>query len=272
MRKLFCEISPLTYKISKYKEILLRSVKDSFNICTSFAKTKVSQNLPILVYKHSSLIRRKLGDVAPVLQENKAKNLALVVPCVSGVIIKPGEVFSFWKLTGHCTARKGFLPGLTIVNGKPQSGTGGGICQFTNLLHWMVLHSPLDVIEHHHHNGVDLFPDYGRKVPFGVGTSIAYNKLDYRLKNNTGSIFQFIIYITGEHLYGELRADAEQAYTYRVTEEEAYFERKEEKWYRNNKIYRSVIDKSTGKVVHTELLLTNHALVMYDEKYIRNAM
>ncbi len=33
------------------------------------------------------------------------------------------------------------------------------MCQFTNLLHWMALHSPLTVTEHHRHSGLDLFPD-----------------------------------------------------------------------------------------------------------------
>jgi vancomycin resistance protein VanW len=29
---------------------------------------------------------------------------------------------------------------------------GGGLCQFTNLLHWVALHSPLEIAEHHHHD------------------------------------------------------------------------------------------------------------------------
>ena len=78
-RKLFCEISPITYKISMEKEILLRKMKDIFSN-NKFAKEINQQKLPITIYKHNSLIRRKLGNVNMQLQENKAKNLSLASP------------------------------------------------------------------------------------------------------------------------------------------------------------------------------------------------
>lgn len=102
---------------------------------------------------------------------------------------------------------KGYRTGLTIANETPSSGIGGGMCQMTNLIHWMILHTPLEIIEHHHHDGFDLFPDFNRQVPFGTGTSIVYNYLDYRFKNNTDQTFQLIIYVTDTHLCGELRAE-----------------------------------------------------------------
>ena len=46
----------------------------------------------------------------------------------------------------------------------------------------------ITAIEHHHHDALDLFPDYNRQIPFGTGTSIAYNYLDYRFKNTTNKV------------------------------------------------------------------------------------
>lgn len=109
------------------------------------------------------------------LQENKATNLAIAAPKVSHIVIRPKEVFSFWSLVGSCSEKKGYKEGLIIKSGAPDKDIGGGMCQFTNLIHWLILHTPLKVVEYHHHDGVDLFPDYGRQVPFGVGTSIMYN-------------------------------------------------------------------------------------------------
>ena len=77
-RKLFCEISPLTYKISTQKEILKRNIKDLFSF--KFAKEKSNQKLPVVIYKHNSLIRRQLGNVDQQLQENKAINLSIATP------------------------------------------------------------------------------------------------------------------------------------------------------------------------------------------------
>lgn len=91
-RKLFCQISPLAYKISVFKCQKLRSIKDIFSK-THFAKDKQKEPLAVLVYAHNSLIRRKLGDVNMQLQENKAINLSLVAPKVTNVLIKPGADF-----------------------------------------------------------------------------------------------------------------------------------------------------------------------------------
>lgn len=77
-RKLFCELSPFTYRLSMEKEILKRHLKD-LCIRTSFTKERTSDSLPTLVYRHTSLIRRRLGNVDRQLQENKATNLSLAV-------------------------------------------------------------------------------------------------------------------------------------------------------------------------------------------------
>ena len=212
-RKLFCEISPLTYKISMEKEILVRHIKDIFSN-NKLSNNKIEDKLPVVIYKHNSLIRRKLGNINMELQENKAKNLSLAAPKLNGIIIKPGETFSFWNLVGRCLEKEGYKEGLTIAKGKPSSGIGGGMCQLTNLIHWMILHSDMEIIEHHHHDQIDLFPDYKRVIPFGTGTSIVYNYLDYRFKNTTNLTYQLIIYVTDEYLCGELRSNNNQESKY----------------------------------------------------------
>lgn len=262
-RKLFCEISPLTYKISTAKCIFLRFLKDAFSK-EKFALKKQSELLPVTVYKHNSLIRRKLGNTDIILQENKAVNLALTAPKVSGIVINPGETFSFWKLAGNPSEKNGYKTGLVIAKGNPSEGVGGGMCQFTNLLHWMVLHSPLEITEHHHHEGVDLFPDFNRQVPFGTGTSILYNYKDYRFKNTTNQPFQIIVYTTEEYLCGELRSTEPLDKSYHIKAENEYFSKEKGTVYRNGEIYRTVIDKKSGNIIEKTLIKTNHAKVMYD--------
>ncbi len=262
-RKLFCEISPFTYKISVLK---CRTIKRIKNVLSGqrFAKKKSDERLPVEIYKHSSLIRRTLGNVDKELQDNKAVNLSIAAPKVDGIIIKPGEVFSFWKLVGATTKGKGYKDGLTISNAQTSRGIGGGMCQFTNLIHWMVLHSPLEIVEHHHHDGFDLFPDFNRKVPFGTGTSIVYNYLDYRFKNNTDAEFQLIVYVTDTHLCGELRADREIDFEYKIEAEDECFVREGDTVYRRGRVYREVVDKVSGSLIKKELLRENNAKVLYD--------
>ena len=265
-RKLFCEISPVAYKISIRKGIIVRHIKNLFS--PAIAREKSPQKLPYLVYSSNSLIRRQLGNVDHKLQENKAVNLSIAAPKVSGILIKPDQEFSFWALVGACTLRKGYKEGLIIQSGKTGKGVGGGMCQFTNLIHWLVLHSPLTITEHHHHDGIDLFPDFGRVVPFGTGTAIMYNYLDYRFKNTTDAAYQLIVYTTAEYLCGEIRCDQPLPVSYHINTEDEFFSREEDGIYRNSKIYRSCIDKKTGNLICKECIKVNHAKVMYDESFI----
>ncbi|MCA5014153.1 MULTISPECIES: VanW family protein [unclassified Enterococcus] len=262
-RKLFSELSPLTYEISIQKNILQRKLQD-FIVAEPLAQTKQHALLPVSVYKHTSLIRRKLGNTDLTLQENKATNLRIAAPKVSNILIRPNETFSFWHLVGKCSESKGYKNGVTIFNDTVRPGLGGGLCQFTNLIHWIVLHSPLEITEHHHHDGLDLFPDYGRKIPFGTGTSIVYNYLDYRFKNNTENTYQLVISLSDTHLNGELRSDNEQAYSYHIHAENEYFSRENGDVFRNGQIFRKCIDKRTGNVLEKRLIKNNHARVMYD--------
>lgn len=267
-RKLFCELCPLFYEISVKKESLKRYIKRIVDN-NKYASEKGEGKLPVLLYSHNSLIRRKLGNVDIQLQENKATNLKLSAPKVNGILIKPGQTFSFWKTVECCSKKKGYLEGLTIKNGSPSKGIGGGMCQFTNLIHWMVLHSPLEIIEYHHHNEFDLFPDFNRVIPFGTGTSIVFNYLDYCFKNNTENTYQLITYVTDKHLCGELRALNKEAKSYHIIEKDLYFSEEDGIYYRNNKIYRKVVDKVTGNIIKEELIMSNHSEVLYDSKFIK---
>ena len=266
-RKLFCEISPLCYEISVFKCCMLRRLRDLFSK-EHFCRKRSAELFPVVIYKHKSLIRRQLGDVDMTLQNNKAVNLSLAAPKISGVLIQPGETFSLWHLVDKTSSHKGYKEGLMIKRGKPDRGIGGGLCQLSNLIHWIILHTPLEITEHHHHDDVDLFPDFGRQVPFGVGTSISYNYLDYRFVNNTEQTFQLIVYTDEKYLNAELRAEKPLRVKYHIECRNEHFTQENGIWYRNSEVWRQCVDKASGKVIKEKLIKTNHAQVMYDEKYI----
>ncbi len=265
--KRFSQWSPLTYRIAVEKNIAQRKMKDALS-GVKFAKIRDKTPLPHLIYSHNSLIRRTLGQVDMRLQDNKAISLGLAAPWVDGILIRPGETFSFWQLVGRCTAKRGFLPGMVLQNGVPGESVGGGMCQFSNLLHWMALHSDLTIAERHHHDDYDLFPDFGRQVPFGVGTSILYNYLDYRLRNDTGDTYQFLVHSDGQYLRGELRCTRTPGHVWHISCEEEYFSQEHGQWYRNNRVYRRKVDKLTGNTLEKSLLQQAHARVLYGEEYI----
>lgn len=261
-RKLFCDINPTCYKISLKKEIFKRNLNDFIS------KEKIAKNinkdliLPNIVKSHSSILIRKLHGVDIKLQKNKVTNIVLACGKVNGIVINPGEIFSFWKTIGKIDKKNGYKKGLVISKKGFMEGYGGGLCQMANMIHWLVLNSPLDVIELHHHSDA-LFPDERRRVPFGTGTSVLYNNIDYRFKNNTNQKVQILVWVENGELCGELRSEESYPYRYKLVEENHHFKKEGKDYYRISQVYRLVIDRITGEQINKELILDNHSLVMY---------
>ncbi len=266
-RKLFCEYGPIAYKISLKKEAIKKDLKD-LKAGKKFAKKKNKENLQYIWKGDTKVLLRKLEGVDMQLQINKVTNLKIASKKIDGLIVKPGEEFSFWNLVGNATKSKGYKEGLVISNSKMKTGVGGGLCQMANMIHWLVLHTPLTVTELHHHSDA-LFPDVKRRVPFGTGTSISYKALDYRFKNTTKYPIQIRVWLDETFLYGEIRCDVPLNKKYKIIEEDNHYAKDEEGiFYRNSKVYRIIIDKETNKEEKKELILNNHSKVMYDYSLI----
>ena len=263
---LFCDINPACYAISLKKEILKRHIKNIINK-EIFSKQKSEEKLPNIISEHSSNLIKRGKGIDPILQENKAININLACNEINGTIIHPGEVFSFWHAIGNTTKRKGYKDGRVIERNVLKPNIGGGLCNLANTIHWLVLHSPLDVIEFHKHSDA-LAPDEGKRVPFSSGTSVSYNYIDYRFKNNTPQDIQLCVWCENEKLYSELRSESEFPWCYELVEENHHFKKEKDKYFRNSKIYRNVIEKASGNVIKKELILDNHSEVMYDYELI----
>ena len=262
-RKLFCEYGPIAYNISLFKEARKKDLKD-FIKGKKFAKKINKENFEYIWKGDSKILLRKLHGVDMLLQKNKVVNLQIASKKLDGIIVNPGEEFSFWNLVGHATKSKGYLEGLVISNSNLKKGIGGGLCQMANMIHWLVLHTPLTVTELHHHSDA-LFPDANRRVPFGTGTSISYKALDYRFKNTTEYPIQLRIWLDDTFLYGEIRSTVPLKEKYKIIEEDNHYAKDEDGvFYRNSKVYRITFNKETNEEIKKELILDNHSKVMYD--------
>ena len=265
-RKLFCQQNRLFYHISLRKEYLLRDIRF---LCSGqrYAHAKKNEALPHVVKSHRSMALRELPGVDMSLQHNKMTNLRLAAGKINGLVISPGEAFSFWKTVGPVTGKKGYLEGLTISGGKVTKGIGGGLCQLANMIHWLVLNSPLTVTELHHHTDA-LFPDAQRRVPFGTGTSVFYKNVDYQFKNATDQPVQLLLWLEGADLCGELRSLHPYPCRYKITEEDSRFVKEGEQYFRRSRVYRLVTDRQTETVLARELILENRSRVLYDYSLI----
>lgn len=261
-RKLLSQRHPVLYFLAVWARRINRYGEWYFD-SKRYAKKRTESKLPFRIKKHQSVLLKKLGDSDRQLQINKVTNLKIAINKIDGVLIRPSETFSFCSLVGLPTKRKGYLLGMELTFGEAKSGIGGGICQISNLIHWLVIHSPLTVTERYHHS-FDPFPDDGRVLPFGSGATVFYNYRDYQFTNNTDYTFQINLWFTEKCLEGELRIDTELEYGYHVIEKEHEFLKIDGNFYRKNEIWRHKILKfKSGQIVETELITKNFARVTY---------
>lgn len=267
-RKLLSQRHPILYFLAVSARRLKRRLEWQLDN-KHYAHTRQNDKLPFRIRKHQSVLLKKLGENNEQLQLNKVTNLQLASKRITGILIKPGDTFSFCKLVGLPTKRKGYLPGMELSFGEARAGIGGGICQISNLIHWLVIHSPLTVTERYHHS-FDPFPDDGRVLPFGSGATVFYNYRDYQFRNDTQHTFQINLWFTEKCLEGELRINEELDYAYHVYEKDHQFLKIGEQFFRKNEIWREKILKfESGKKVATELITKNFARVTYTpESYV----
>lgn len=261
-RKLLSQRHPILYFLAVWTRRFKRYSEWYFDN-NKYSKEKTTEHLAFRLKKHQSVLMKKLGESDIQLQINKVTNLRIAIENINGILIKPGETFSFCKLVGLPTKRKGYLHGMELTFGEARAGIGGGICQISNLIHWLVMHSPLTVTERYHHS-FDPFPDDGRVLPFGSGATVFYNYRDYQFLNTTNHTFQINLWLTEKCLDGELRINSELDYTFHVFEKDHKFLIKDGQYYRQNEIWRDKILKfKGGEIVNSELITKNFARVTY---------
>lgn len=227
-----------------------------------WASQRQSVSLPYIQTSHATPLYRHLRGEEMELQKNKVVNLQLAAARLNGVVLRPGETFSYWRLIGKPSRKKGYREGMVLFLGRIGSDVGGGLCQLSNLIFWMTLHTPLTVVERYRHSH-DVFPDSNRTQPFGSGATCAYPHRDLMIRNDTDQCFQLCVRVGETHLEGEWRAEAPQKFQYEILERNARMDQASWGGYiRHNELFRRVFDLD-GTLLREECLFANDAIMMY---------
>ncbi len=94
---------------------------------------------------------KRIGTYTTKTTTNKDRNENIRLACaaINGTIIKPGEEFSFNKMTGNRTTEKGYKPAGAYSNGVVVQEPGGGVCQVSSTLYNAVVFAGLKTTERH---------------------------------------------------------------------------------------------------------------------------
>jgi len=111
----------------------------------------------------------------------KCRNIELALAAVDGVLIAPGEVFSFWRLVGRPTERAGYARAAALKAGVLTEDVGGALCLASTLLYNVALLAGMEIIERRCHS-VDSYGDR-RYFELGRDAAIEYAYVDLRFRN-----------------------------------------------------------------------------------------
>lgn len=206
-----------------------------------YAKEASMEPLPFKVFSASSLMLNKNSGFDMKYQYNKVFNLKLAGKTLDKILIKPGETFSFWQLVRKADRKVPYRDGLILVNGEITPSYGGGLCQISNLLFWLFLHTPLTIVERHGH-AVESFPSADEDLPCGIDATVNEGWLDLKVKNDTKETFQISLTFDEKYMYGTILSDKEIMRRYEVFNQSVTYFRK------NGKVYQSALYAELMKI------------------------
>jgi len=112
--------------------------------------------------------------------KNRIFNIKIATSRFNGILIKPGEEFSFVKILGEVDGEHGYLPELVIKRDKTEPEFGGGICQVSTTAFRAAIMSGLEITARRNHAYPVRYYN-----PQGMDATVYVPKPDLRFKNNT---------------------------------------------------------------------------------------
>ncbi|HMG48455.1 MAG TPA: VanW family protein [Allosphingosinicella sp.] len=113
------------------------------------------------------------------LEMGKVQNLRIATAAIDGLVLAPGETFSFWRAAGRATRAKGYVVGRELRQGCMIPSVGGGICQLTNALSRVATQAGMEIVERHSHS---VHPE-GFFIDAATDATVFWNYIDLRFRS-----------------------------------------------------------------------------------------
>lgn len=260
VKKLIKKIFPWLMPIRRKQKIFCFYLK--MRLDGNRYSSKISDGLlPHQLFASGCPMYNKETGYDMVYQENKVHNLKLAAATINRMLIRPHETFSFWKTVKDADRHTPYKDGLVVTDGKLQTAYGGGLCQISNLLFWIFLHTPLTIAERHGHKTKD-FPEPPSDAPIGVDATVYEGWLDLKVRNDTEATFQIVISFDDENIIGQILTDTESLPAMEIINDNICYHRKGNKVYEEVDVIQSIgINEDSKKI--TKLLYRNCCEIGY---------
>lgn len=179
-QKYVVEVVGFDFDVNKLKELLDLPENKEEGKTIEFSVNKIEPKVK-LVDISADLCKDKLAGYTtyfPAGSYARSNNLKIALSYMNGVVVLPGETYSYNNNIGDTTASKGYQAAATFKGGITVDEMGGGICQTVSTLYNTVLMANLEIVERHQHG---LPVGY---VPPSRDATVYSPVLDFRFKNN----------------------------------------------------------------------------------------
>lgn len=170
--------------------------KDLSNYYIHYITCGKNENRIALYQKGTELPAGVLSTYSTVYddKEDRAVNVELAASRINGIVIAPGEKFSFSNSIGTRTIENGYVVAPSFAGGRVVSSVGGGICQVSSTIYVSMLLAGIPAAQRYAHS---LPVDY---VPEGLDSAIVEGYKDLTFTNN----FNFSVVINATAADGVL--------------------------------------------------------------------
>ena len=122
---------------------------------------------------------------------SRINNITLAAQKINGVVLEPGQSFSYNTTVGQRTTARGFREAGAYVNGQVVNEVGGGICQVSSTLYYCTLYSNLKITARTNH----YFPV--AYIESGLDATVSWGAPDFRFENNRTFPVKIVAYVSG---------------------------------------------------------------------------
>jgi vancomycin resistance protein YoaR len=185
---------PAREGISIKQEAALTGLTQELSALEATSSIKLKYNLPTMTIKPAITtesvntlgIKELLGIGRSTFKGSIASrihNITLASLRLNGVLISPGEVFSFNRALGDVSAATGYQQAYIIKEGRTVLGDGGGVCQVSTTLFRAALNAGLPIEERWAHAYRVSY--YEQDSGPGLDATVYDPTNDLKIKNDT---------------------------------------------------------------------------------------
>ena len=174
--KIYAEVEGVDFAISKDEaKRIIKDKKEEYRIpLTITPASKTIQDIGLEAFPYLISEFSTKYDASNI---NRSKNLAIAAGKIDGLVLMPGDEFSFNQVVGKRTIEEGYKDAKIYQNGQVVDGLAGGICQISSTLYNAAVKANLEITERRNHSFTTSY------IRAGQDATVVYGVADLKFKN-----------------------------------------------------------------------------------------